>query len=60
VKSPLHIVHSDPACDKHLEGMSETEIKFIRNLASAFVDSVLKKVDENSVSVHKKIKRRSI
>ncbi len=59
MKSQLHIIHSNSSSNDHLKGMTEEEIKIIRTLANIFVDNVLRKVDEDSISVYKEIKRGS-
>lgn len=46
--------------DPRLKDLSKEELKFLGNLARIYVQSIIKKADEDSLSIHKKIKRRSI
>lgn len=55
----MKVIYHSKGPEDHLKGMSTEEIKIIRTLAGVFVNSILKKVDENSVAVHKKEQRRS-
>ncbi len=46
--------------DPRLKDLSNEELKFLGNLARIYVQSIIKKADENSLSIYKKIKRRSV
>lgn len=46
--------------DPRLKDLSSEELKFLGNLARIYVQSIIKKADENSLSIYKEIKRRPI
>lgn len=46
--------------DPRLKDLSNEELKFLGNLARIYVQSIIKKADEESLSIYKKIRRRSI
>jgi len=56
----MDVIHSAISNDPRLKGLSYEDLKFLRNLANIYVQSIIKLADENSLSIHKKIKRRSV
>lgn len=55
----MDLIHSDIPNESHLQGLTLEEIKFIRNLAKLTANAIIKSANENSLPVHKNIRRGS-